>query len=136
MKTKQLKKDYPESRTKGLKRGGVVPSRSAIYNKLSVHSDKAIKELIDLLSSRNESIKLGAIKLILDKSIPDLRAMELQGQEGGAFIIKVISYGHTDPLQLYTDTPNAGSLERPASLSSPQLAPEGKEDNPSNQPAN
>lgn len=131
-KIKQVKKDYPESRIAGLRKGGPIPSRSAIYGKLSVHSDKAIKRLITLLDSKNENILLGAIKLILDKSIPDLKAMELQGQEGGAFIIKVISYGHTDPLQLYTDTPNAGSLERPASLSSPQLAPEGPEDNTSN----
>lgn len=96
MKTK-VENTYPKSRTIGLKKGGSVQSRSAIYNKLAVHSDRAIKELVKLLDSPNESIRLGAINKILDKVIPDVRSMELTGKDGESFTIKVISqflYSH------------------------------------------
>lgn len=76
------KNEYPPSRIAGLKKGGQIPSRSAVYAKLAVHSDKAIKRLIELLDSKNENIRLGAINKILDKVVPDVRSIEVGGIEG------------------------------------------------------
>ena len=64
---------------------------------------------------------------------------ELTGADGEAVAIKVVSYGDTDPLQLYTDGRAPSDDGRPTGqtpLSSSKLAPEGKKDNPSNKPAN
>lgn len=77
-----VKTKYPKSRIAGLRKGGPIPSRSAIYGKLAVHSDTAIKRLIELLDSKNENIRLGAIHKVLDKVIPDVRSLEVGGVEG------------------------------------------------------
>jgi hypothetical protein len=55
---------------------------------------------------------------------------EHQGKDGKPIAINVTAYGHNDPLSIYANTPDEGSLERPPSLSSPKLASESPQDNP------
>jgi hypothetical protein len=70
---------------------GVVPSKQSIYESLARHVPDAIAAIEELLQSRNESIRLGAIKLIMDKCVPDLRATELTGEGGGEVLVRLIT---------------------------------------------
>jgi hypothetical protein len=58
------------------KNRGVIP-RSSLYSYLSKFSRSAIESLVDLMKhTSNESVKLGCIRLLLDKTIPDLKPIE------------------------------------------------------------
>ena len=62
------------------KKGGVI-GRSTLYSVISAHSKPAILRLVELMSSKNENVALGASKAILSKTIPDLKVTELKGDE-------------------------------------------------------
>lgn len=70
--------------------GQTPPARTNLYAQISRHAPRAIEELVKLLDSRNESIRLGAINKILDKAIPDLKAMEVTGKDGGPIKLTII----------------------------------------------
>lgn len=72
------------------KRGGVV-SRQTLYQVASKYSKEAIETLYDLMkNSRQESVRMGAAKVLLDKALPDLRATEVTGENNGPVLIKII----------------------------------------------
>lgn len=53
---------------------GGVPNRGSLYAVAAAHSKEAIETLYDLMvNSKNEGIRLGAAKAILNKALPDLR---------------------------------------------------------------
>ncbi len=55
-------------------------NRQGLYAAASEYSLESIKTLVDLMrNSRNPNVKLGAAKALLDKALPDLKAMELSG---------------------------------------------------------
>ncbi len=62
------------------KRGGGPMSKQAIYSKVSARGDELIDKLFELTESRNEPIKLGALKTLINKILPDLKVTELQGE--------------------------------------------------------
>lgn len=57
------------------KKGGVTP-RSAIYAKISGKRNIILEALFELLNSKNDNVKLGAAKVLLNKLIADLKAEE------------------------------------------------------------
>ncbi len=60
------------------KRGGAtIPSKQKIYAKIAGKSEEIVSSLLELTISKNESIKLGALKILLNKILPDLKAIEL-----------------------------------------------------------
>ena len=67
-------KGVPQAR-KG--RGGnkILP-RQALYSKIASRYQEVLDELFKLLHSRNESIRLGVAKLLLNKILPDLRSLD------------------------------------------------------------
>lgn len=71
-------------------RGGVI-SRQTLYQVASKYSKDAIEKLYDLMMhSKQESVQMGAAKTLLDKALPDLKAMELTGEDHGAIQIRII----------------------------------------------
>lgn len=65
------------------KKTGGVNSRTSLYSVVSAHTKEAIATLVDLMkNSRNDNVKLGAAKALLDKALPDIKAVELTGLEG------------------------------------------------------
>lgn len=58
-----------------------VPKRANLYARVSKYAPKAIKRLAELLDSKNESVALGAAKVILEKVLPDLKAVEAVDKE-------------------------------------------------------
>ena len=65
------------------KRGGAtIPSKQKIYAKIAVKSEEIVSSLLELTLSKNESIKLGALRILLNKILPDLKAIEPQEEKG------------------------------------------------------
>lgn len=54
----------------------VTPNRQGLYSKAAKHAALAIDTLVDLLHSPNENVQLGAAKALLDKCLPDLKAID------------------------------------------------------------
>ena len=58
------------------KKGGVTP-RGAIYAVVSGKRELILNKLLELLESKNESISLGAAKVLFNKLLPDLKATDV-----------------------------------------------------------
>lgn len=67
-----------------------VPKRSNLYARVSKYSPRAINRVAELLESKNESIALGAAKVILDKCLPDIKALALEKNENNEKLEVVI----------------------------------------------
>ena len=68
------KKKDGESKKRG------TPTREILYNEAAKWTPKAIDKAVYLMDhGDNDSVKLGAIKLILSKSLPDLHVTEING---------------------------------------------------------
>ena len=68
---------------------GII-ARSALYACISKYSKQAINVLVELLNSRNQYIRLGAAKAILDKTIPDIRPIEIKQELDKPVLIQII----------------------------------------------
>jgi hypothetical protein len=53
-------------------------SKQFLYSLTSVHAKKAIERVAQLIESDNETVALGACKLLLNKTLPDIKTLELQ----------------------------------------------------------
>lgn len=68
-----------------------VPNRKSLYARLSKYAPKAIKTTVELLDSPNDNVRLGAIKILLAKTMPDLRSTEITGKDGEQFPITIVT---------------------------------------------
>jgi hypothetical protein len=90
-----------ERRLKKAKEVGVKP-RSLYYLYAQQFTQEAIEMMVYLMrTSRNEGIRLGAARSILDKSIPDLKALEISGELKQQYQVQLQQYAPTDPLQSF-----------------------------------
>lgn len=73
------------------KNGGArMPTRENLYARVANHVPDAIDKAVALLESKNEAIRLGAIKFLVDKALPDLKAVEMTGEDKGPLQIKIV----------------------------------------------
>lgn len=73
-----------------VKTGGVM-SREKLYAKCAQYAPKAIEVLQELMGEKYQpSVRMGAAKVLLAKAIPDLKAMEITGQDGQPFKVIVV----------------------------------------------
>lgn len=78
-----------KSTSKGLK--GIKLSETAIRERIRIHAPKLIEEALRLAllpQGVNDNCKLGAIKLLLAKVIPDVTKSELVGSDGASLEVK------------------------------------------------
>lgn len=65
-----------------------TPSKPALYAKAAVHAENMIQVLAHLaLHADNDSAKVAAAKTLLNKVIPDLKVMEIEGGETSVKIL-------------------------------------------------
>ena len=77
-----------------IKPGGNPTDKATLQSYLQRYSREAIDAIINILrTTRNESLKMGAAKVIIDKSIPDVKAVEITGKDGQPFTL-YIDAGH------------------------------------------
>lgn len=56
-------------------------SKQALYSMISSQAKEVIERVAELTKSDNESVALGACKLLLNKALPDLKGLELERVE-------------------------------------------------------
>jgi len=95
------------------KKGGrpSTPNRQGLYAKTAKHAEAAIDTLVELLQSTNENIRLGAAKALLDKCLPDVKAVDLTQKIEQPVSIKVITYGEQNPLYNYLNNNKSPSVD-------------------------
>lgn len=52
-------------------------SKQALYSSLSCYADDVVSRLVKLTKSKNENVALGACKVLLNKTIPDIKSVEV-----------------------------------------------------------
>lgn len=74
------------------KHGGArIPSKDNLYAYASKFSREAIDILVDLARNANqESVRMAAAGKLLDKALPDLKATEHTGENGGPIEIRIV----------------------------------------------
>ncbi len=76
---------------------GGHPSKKSLYASASKYAPEAIEILAELMRhGDNDSVKLGAAKVLLAKSIPDLRAIEISGDKDSPISIILDIHGKSD----------------------------------------
>lgn len=71
------------SKTIQEKKGGAEQlSNRAIRERLRKHVPNAVERLVELMSSNNDPVALGATKEIISKFIPNKKATEISGGDG------------------------------------------------------
>lgn len=86
------------------KRTGVL-SRNEMYGRIAARSEEIIDTLFAALKDRNMAVRLGAAKTLINKIIPDLKAMEISGDKDAPLKIVLTK----DGFKLSTKT--EGSVE-------------------------
>lgn len=72
-------------------------SEVAIRELIRPHIPEAIAKLIELMNNAdNDSVKIGAVKILLSKVIPDLKSIDnnINGEIKGKWILEINKYGN------------------------------------------
>ena len=95
-----LKRDvvfFMAKKNKVKAKGGGVVSRQTLYQVASKYSKEAIETLYDLmLHGSQEGVRLGAARALLDKALPDVKSVEITGEDHGPLLIKIIEDTRTN----------------------------------------
>lgn len=91
-----------EQNTREANRGGPV-SQITLYNKVVARQEKIFQAIDELIVSKNPSVRLGVIKILINKILPDLKSVELGGT--------IDESGKRQPIQIFI---NRGSGFVPA----------------------
>lgn len=86
----QNQQPQKDSESKAKEGGMQYPSKQKLYALAASHSEEAILKILDLMrTAKNENIVLGAATALLDKAIPDLKAVAVSNEAGAMFLIKM-----------------------------------------------
>lgn len=128
-------KDTTKKNEAGTNHGGGVLSRDAAYRKTAAYFDRALQVLVDKLDSRNDAVALGAANKIIDKCLPDIKAVELTGENGEPIKLNIISGAdYLSTIRELTSSSSGGTAYGSTAIQSPDLAPQSEKDNDSNKP--
>ena len=117
-------------------KGEGTPNKSTLQSYIQNFTKEAVDGIVEIMRhGRNENLKFGAYKLIIDKSIPDIKSVEVGGMIG--------EDGKRQPIQLFVDvgrgfipatiqlppTSIAGNAGGQPPVQNAGMAPAGKENN-------
>ena len=124
-----------ENTTQQAKTGEATPNKGTLQSYVQNFTKEAIDAIVEILrTTRNEALKMGAAKVIIDKSIPDVRAIELTGKDGQPLqlSIKLDMAGGYIPQVGGIVTTSTANFTGSAQVQGADLAQESKKDNNSN----
>lgn len=105
---------------------GGVPSRDQMYRKIAMKAFYLIDYLMDVINGKlpASAVRIGAAKTLLNKALPDLRAMEVTGKDGQQFTITVVT-GDSDTRKGFTPPSTGGAVTGQPPIQGSSLAPKG-----------
>lgn len=72
-------------------RGSAIPSKAVLQSLVQSHTKKAIKEIVFVMkNSKSEHLRLEAARIILNKSVPDIRSFTVSGENGNPIRYNVL----------------------------------------------
>lgn len=77
---------------------GIYPNRGLLYASLVKYAPKAIKVLVKLLNSKQDTVKIAAAKELLSRTVPALSTVEVEGKSEQTITYKWLLYGNKDPI--------------------------------------
>ena len=96
------------------KRGAKILPKVSFYSLIQNYTKEAIDQIVLIMrESRNEPLRFAAARLIIDKTIADVKAVQITGKDGGPIKFNVIT--GSDYLSYLSklrevDAPSAGSV--------------------------
>ena len=119
------------------KKGESTPNKATLQSYIQNFSKEAIDTIIEILrTTRNENLKMGAAKVIIDKSIPDIKAMEITGKDGEPIKFNLISgadyLAYISKLREIKAPSDRGIAESPSEIQGTSVASQGPQDNNGN----
>lgn len=113
------------------KKGG-TPSREILYSEAAKYTLRAIEVLVrEMENGDNSNARVSAAKAILAKSLPDQKALELSGPDGGPIQLRYIidlSGGYIPPVGP-TSATSSGRDAGSTPVQGIGMAPTGEENN-------
>lgn len=102
-----------------LRKGG-VPSRRAMTLKYLGYSEEALEVLVETMRNKTaqDTARLAAARAILDKVIPDMKAVELSGEDSAGLVFKLV----IDKKQLEEMREHDGRDNQPTNSELPEAA--------------
>ena len=119
------------------KKGG-TPSHVALYAKIAEKQEDIFEVLFELLNCRNDNIRLGAAKTLINKILPDLKSVEIGGEMGSdgkrrsIELLVNLGRGFVPSFVPVSSTSAGGSSEQPQEIQGTDLAQESEKDIHSN----
>jgi hypothetical protein len=111
----------------------VTPNRQGEYAKMVVLLPNAFEKLKVLIESRNESVALGAVKIVMDKCLPNLKSIEVGGAEGGPIQLNIIAGNGFIPRPVTFDAPSVrGTIQQSTEIQDSGVAQTSEENDDSN----
>lgn len=84
-------------------------SKQALYSSISSYAKDVIVRLVELTQSKNENVALGACKVLLNKTLPDIKSVEVtQSSVMDSLISEEI--GRRQPQSQDNDEPDFNSM--------------------------
>lgn len=103
---------------------GKIPSRQALYSKIANRGDEIIEGLFTLSKDNNAGIRLGALKELASRILPELKAIEITGENGEPIRFNIISgSGFLPPGIKVNATPITATVPEQQEIQSTDLAP-------------
>lgn len=118
--------------------GATTPSHVGNYQRVAARSEEIFATLFKHLTSRNESVSLGAAKVLANKILPDLKSIELGGEMGddgrrrAIELLINVGRGFLPTTLTLPSTPDGSSTAESTAVQSPRVASKGTEDLHSN----
>ncbi len=114
-----------EGKVTELKKGG-NPARSILYTQAAKYAPRAIDICVQLMEhGDNDNVKLGALKTILAKAIPDLHDVDLGFKDGSKIELFINVERGFIPAAVGLSAAPIGSITAGSTpLQSPSVAPE------------
>jgi hypothetical protein len=120
-------------------KGEATPNKGALQSYIQNFTKEAIDCIVEIMhTSRNEALKMGAAKVIIDKSIADLKAMEVGGVNGEPIKFTIIGgadyTAYISGLNKTTATSTTGIIGGSNEVQDINLAQTGEKNNNGNNP--
>lgn len=117
-------------------KGEGTPNRGTLQSYVQNFTKESIDTLVKIMrdtSRENKSLRMGAAKALLDKSIPDVKAIEVGGVNGEPIRLNIISGGdYLSTIAQFDATSDSGTAYGSTAIQGTDLAPESEKDNDSN----
>lgn len=86
-----MEKSQSKKKTRIAKKVG-TPNKGSLRAYAQTFTLEAIDKMADIMrNSRNENLRFAATKLFIDKSLADIRAVEVGGEDHGQLLIRVVN---------------------------------------------